>query len=265
MRLLGVHTTMQADLRQIGRREWWLWLSALLMTVLSGIAYLLSWFPSLFTQSGHFFAISSDQSRWAVMNLLLLFDAWLVYRQWFFRRLRKEASEPQPITNNTYDASAMDPVTGFYTRASVEQRLGKEVTRARRHKVPLSLVAIHLDDFPQLANQQGDEAGKQIVMEFANCLRRASRGCDFCARLGDNDFLLVLPECSMRDAKIVSDRLEAATIQYAGRQIPLTYSVGWIDYNPGDLPADLLKRAADMLRLYNDASVAPATPFVVRR
>jgi diguanylate cyclase (GGDEF)-like protein len=258
MRLLGVHTAMQADLRQAGRREWWLWLSALLMTVLSGIVYFLSSFPALFTQGRSFVEISPDQARWAVMNLLLLFDAWLVYRQWLFRRLRTQPLEPQPITETTYSPSALDQATGFYTRASVEQRLGKEVVRAKRHKVPLSLVALHLDDVPQLSSQH-DEAGKQIITEFADCLRRATRGCDFCARLGSNDFLLVLPECSMRDAKIVSDRLETATTQYAGRDNPLTYSVGWIDYNPGDVPADLLKRAADMLRLYSDASTNAVT------
>lgn len=255
---------MQSDLQRVGRREWWLWFSALVVTLLSGIAYLLSLFPSLFLQNAHFYDLSLNQARWAVMDLLLLFNVWLVYKQWFLRRLRREASDPQPIVETTYNPSAMDPVTGFYTRDSVEQRLGKEVVRAKRHNIPLSLVALHLDNVPQGGGQNGDDAGKQIITEFANCLRRATRGCDFCARLGSNDFLLVLPECSMRDAKIVSDRLEAATTQYAGREIPLTYSAGWIDYNPGDVPADLLKRAADMLRLYSDASTNAVTPLLAR-
>jgi diguanylate cyclase (GGDEF)-like protein len=255
---------MQSDLLRVGRREWWLWFSALLVTVLSGIAYLLSFFTSLFPHNASFYYISPEQARWAATDLLLLFNAWLVYRQWSLRRLRRPVLDPQPVVETTYNPSALDPVTGFYTRDSVEHRLGKEVVRAKRHNIPLSLVALHLDNVSQLSNQHGDDAGKQIITEFANCLRRATRGCDFCARLGSSDFLLVLPECSMRDAKIVSDRLETATTQYAGRDNPLTYSVGWIDYNPGDVPADLLRRAADMLRLYSDASTNAATPLVAR-
>jgi diguanylate cyclase (GGDEF)-like protein len=255
---------MQSGLQRVGRREWWLWFSALVVTVLSGIAYLLSLFPSLFLHNAHFYDISPGQVKWAVMDLLLLFNGWLVYKQWFLRRLRREASDPQPVVESTYDPLAMDPVTGFYTRDSVEQRLGKEIVRAKRNNIPLFLDDIHLYNVPQLANQHEAGAGTRIFTEFANCLRRATRGCDFCARLGNNDFLLVLPECSMTDAKIVSDRLEAATTQYAGRDIPLTYSAGWIDYNPGDVPADLLKRAADMLRLYSDASAHAATPLLAR-
>lgn len=252
--------TMQSDPQQVGRREWWLWLSALLVTILSGIVYFLCSFPSLFLRNGLFYEISSDQARWAIFNFLLLFDSWLVYRVWLFRSLRREtltpqsALGPQSKMEDIYNPSGLDPVTGFYTRASVDHRLGKEVVRARRNNIPLSLIALHLDSFAEIGNQYGEDAGKQILMEFANCVRRASRGCDFCTRLGTSDFLLVLPECSLRDAKIVSDRLEASTIQYAGREIALNYSVSWIDYKPGEVPSELLKRAADMLRLYNDAS-----------
>lgn len=251
---------MQSDLQQVGRREWWLWLSALLVTVLSGIVYFLSSFPSLFPRNGLFYEISADQARWAIFNFLLLFDVWLIYREWLFRRLRRETLAPRPSLTfqsnigDIYNPSGLDPVTGFYTRASVEQRLGKEVVRSRRNNIPLSLVALHLDGFAEINKQYGEDASKQILVEFANCVRRASRGCDFCTRLGTSDFLLVLPECSLRDAKIVSDRLEASAIQYAGREIALNYSVSWIDYKPGEVPSELLKRAADMLRLYKDAS-----------
>lgn len=259
---------MESNLQRAGRREWWLWLSALVVTLLSGTVYVLSSFRSLFLHHEHFFEISSAQARWASFSLLLLFNGWLVYRQWLFRRVRRELSGDaigsQSGMEDNSDPSRLDAITGFYTRASVDQRLGKEVVRARRNNIPLSLVALHLDDFAQISSRYGNDAGNQMLAEFANCLRKASRGCDFCVRLGNNDFLLVLPECSLKDAKIVSDRLEASTIQYAGREISLTYSVSWIDYKPGEVPSDLLKRAADTLRLYKDASTEPVLPQLAR-
>lgn len=262
---------MRSDLRQLGRREWWLWLSTLVVTVLSGVVYFLCSLPSLFPPNRFYYEISSDQARWAILNFLLLFDSWQVYRVWLFRRLRRGLSSSQStlaLELNTEDISSpsdVDPLTGFYTRASVEQRLGKEVVRARRNNIPLSLVALHLDGFAEISKQYGEDASKQILMEVAYCIRRASRGCDFCTRMGTSDFLLILPECSLADAKIVSDRLEASAIQYAGREISLNYSVGWIDYKPGEVPSGLLKRAGDILRLYNDASQDTVTSLVSRR
>jgi GGDEF domain-containing protein len=227
---------MESGVQKIGRREWWLWFSALAVTTLSGIAFLLSSFHSLFLHSDHFFEIRSDQARWGTLSLLLLFDAWLVYRQWSFRHLRREltklAGDSQTSLGDVYDPSRMDSVTGLYTRASIEHALGKEVARARRHNVPLSLVAIHLDDH----------------------LRKASRGSDFVARLGSDEFLLVLPECSLGGAKIAVDRLGTLNIKCSGQDIALTYSAGWIDYKRGEVPADLLKRAQELLQLYKKAS-----------
>jgi diguanylate cyclase (GGDEF)-like protein len=246
---------MESGLQRLGRSEWWLWLSALVVTTLSGIVFLLSSFPSLFLYSDHFFEIRSDQARWGILSLLLLFNAWLIYREWSFRRLRKQLTgEPRASSEDVHDPSRMDPVTGLYTRASVEQSLGKEVARARRHNTPLSLAALHLDDFAELNLRFSGASGDLILKEFANRLRKASRGSDFGVRLGSEDFVLVLPECSLGDAKIVTDRLGTLEMKCSGQDITLTYSVGLIDYKPGEVPADLFKRADDVLQLYKKAS-----------
>jgi diguanylate cyclase (GGDEF)-like protein len=249
---------MESRLQRLERREWWLWLSALVVTILSGIVFLLSSFPSLFPHSDRFFEIGSDQARWTILGLLLLFNTWLVYRQWSFRQQRAEliglAGDPQSNLEGVYDPSRMDSVTGLYTRVSVEHLLGKEVARARRQNSPLSLVALHLDDFAQINQRYGSTVGDLILKEFANRLRKASRGNDFGVRLGSDDFLLVLPECSLSDAKIASDRLGTVEMKCSGQDITLTYSVGWIDYKPGEVPSDLFKRAGDVLELYKKAS-----------
>jgi diguanylate cyclase (GGDEF)-like protein len=260
---------MESGLQRVGQREWWLWLSAVVVTILSGIGFLLSSFPSLFLHSDHFFEIGSDQTRWGILSLLLLFNTWLVYREWSFRRLRKQLTElsgdSQSASEAVFDPSRMDPVTGLYTRASVEQWLGKEVARARRHKIPLSLVALHLDDFAELNQRHGSTAGDLMLKEFANRLRKASRGTDFGVRLGSDDFLLILPECSLSDAKIVSDRLGTLEVKCSGQDITVCYSVGWIDYKPGEVPSDLFKRAGDVLQLYKMASKDSfSTTLVVR-
>src|SRR5713101_5017577 len=132
---------MESGLRLLGRREWWLWLSALVVTLLSTLAFLLSSVPSLFTSSDHFYEISSDQVAWGTTLLLLLFNTWLVYRLWFFRQLRRRAGagsmDSRGDAENADEPFALDPVTGFYTRARLEQRLARETAYARRQKTPL--------------------------------------------------------------------------------------------------------------------------------
>ena len=248
---------MESDVRQLGRHEWWLWFSALVVTALSGIVLLLSSFHSLFLHHEHFFEIRSDQARWGILSLLLLFNMWLVQRQWVFRRLRRHLTEGSGDAQSNTDAndpSQMDQVTGLYTRASAEQSLGREVVRARRKNLPLSLVAFHLDDFAELKKRLGRDAAELVLKEFANRLRRASRGSDFCVRLGDDDFVVILPECSLGDAKIVSDRLGTLEMKCAGEDVTVGWSVGWIDYKRGEVPSDLFKRAKDVLQLYKAAS-----------
>src|SRR6266436_7394053 len=81
-----------SGLRQVARREWWLWFSALFVAILSSTAFVLSSFPSLFRHHEHFYEIRSDQARWGILCLLLLFNGWMLYRQWSFRRQRKQFS-----------------------------------------------------------------------------------------------------------------------------------------------------------------------------
>ncbi|HKS80483.1 MAG TPA: GGDEF domain-containing protein [Candidatus Acidoferrales bacterium] len=246
------------ELQQLGRREWWLWFSAFAVTTLSGIAFFLTAFPSLFFHKEHFFEIRSDQARWGVLCLLLLFNAWLVFRQWSFRlqrrRLAAPAAESDANLAAAHDPTQLDPLTGLHTRASVEQQLGREVAYARRHSTSLTIVAFHLDDFAQLSQQFGAAACDTVLKDFARRLRKASRGSDFGVRLASDDFLLILPDCGLKDAKTVSDRLGNVEVSISGQEVELAYSVGWIDYKPGEVPSDLFKRAGDVLHLYKRAS-----------
>jgi diguanylate cyclase (GGDEF)-like protein len=244
--------------QQVSRREWWLWLSALLVTTLSSVAFVLSSFTSFFRHTDHFYEIGSDQARWATLCLLLIFNAWLVYRQWSFRRLRKQSAEQsldaQAMPQQFSEAAGLDPVTGLYTRSSLEQHLGKEVARARRQNSALSLATLHVDEFAHLIARYGKSAVDAALKELARRLKKASRGSDIAARLGDDDFLLLLPECGVNEVKQVLNRLGAVEVSSSGQRIPLNFTTGWVDYQPGELPADLLKRAAELLHLYDTAA-----------
>src|SRR5580704_14994080 len=247
-----------ASPQKISRHEWWLWFSALLVTILSAIAFVLSSIQSFFRHADYFYEIRSDQARWATLCLVLVFNGWLVYRQWSFRRLRRQTTgmpvDSPALPQQIMESVGLDPVTGLYTRLSLEQHLGKEVARARRQNTALSLATVHVEEFANLNARYGKSAVDAALKELGRRLKKASRGSDIAARLGEDDFLLLLPECGVNEVKQVLNRLGAVEVSSSGQRIPLDFTTGWVDYQPGDLPADLLKRAADLLHLYDTAA-----------
>jgi GGDEF domain-containing protein len=181
----GAFRAQQAEsgLRQLARREWWLWFSALFVAVLSAVAIVLSLFPSLFRHKEHFYELRPEQARWGILCLLLLFNGWMVGRQWSFRRQRRQLSGQDALTDipaaQISDPSGVDPVTGLHTRGFIEQQLGKEIARARRQNNALSLATIHLDDFTEMNKRYGLSAMDAALKELARrmkswCCRNAT-------------------------------------------------------------------------------------------
>ena len=250
--------TVEIDLKRLGRREWWLWFSALMVTTLSAATLLLTAFSRLFRHKDHFYEMSPEQARWGVLCLLLLFNLWMVYRQRMFRQLRKRATAPSASsdapTAGMGETAAVDPVTGLYTRSSALLHLGKEIARAKRQNTSLSLATIHLEDLADLNRQYGKTALDQALKEFARRLKEVSRGSDYAVRLANDDFLLVLPKCNVGEVSQVLNRMGLMDLECAGKKISLAYTTGWVDYQPGDMPSDLLERASQLLHLYGDAA-----------
>jgi len=250
--------------RQLSRREWWLWFSALMVTTLATVSFSLTLFTSFFRHTEHFYEIESEQARWATLCLLIVFNAWLVYRQWSFRRLRRvilpEAADAAASGAPGAEGAGLDSVTGLHTRSALEQQLGKEIARARRQNTILCLATLHVDDLGDITTRLGKSAVDAALKELARYLKKASRGSDVAARLGEDDFVLLLPECSVTEVKQVLNRVPSVEASAAGKRIPLTYTTGWVDYQPGDLPADLLKRAASLLHLYDSAAKTSFSP-----
>jgi len=259
----------RGDLQQLGQREWWLWFSAATVTALSAVAFLLTAFPRFFRQHDHFYELGSQQTRWAILCLLLLFNGWMVYRQGGFRRLRKrltehtsESSESAAVVS---DPSGLDPVTGLLSRAAAEQHLGKEIGRAKRQNTALTLATLHLDDLEEVSRRYGSAAVDQALKEFAGRLKEASRGSDYAVRLAREDFLLVLPKCNLGEVSHVLKRVGPLELNCSGKKISLAYTTGWVDYQPGDMPSDLLKRATNLLHLYDSAAKDSLSATLVSR
>jgi diguanylate cyclase (GGDEF)-like protein len=259
----------EVDLGRLARREWWMWFSALMVTTLSAGGLLLTAFHSLFLRKEHFYELRPEQARWGILCLVLLFNGWMLYRQWGFRRLRKQAAAQNEGSEHgsaaLFDPSGVDPVTGLLTRGAAEQHLWKEIARAKKRNTALSLATLHLDDCADLRQRFGGAAVDEALREFARRLKEVSRGSDYAVRVGNEDFVLVLPKCNAGEVSQVLNRMGSLDLICGGKKISLTYTTGWVDYQPGDMPSDLLKRATQLLHLYDNAAKDPYAKTAVSR
>lgn len=133
-----------------------------------------------------------------------------------------------------------DPLTGIANRRAWDEMLAQEIARARRHPMPLAVAIIDLDEFKHFNDTRGHAEGDRHLAECAASWRHQLRGHDLLARLGGEEFAVLLigpgPE-----AEAVAQRLREAV---PGGE---TCSVGLAWWDGSESPIDLMARADDAL------------------
>jgi diguanylate cyclase (GGDEF)-like protein len=140
--------------------------------------------------------------------------------------------------------AAADPLTGLANHRSFHEGLDAAIERARRETSSVALVALDLDRFKQLNDEHGHPCGDDVLRAAAASLRAAVRGDDLVARVGGEEFALLLPGAGHEMAWEVAERARAAVASVRVPGVALTSSAG-IACFPLDAPdaATLLERA----------------------
>jgi diguanylate cyclase (GGDEF)-like protein len=146
-----------------------------------------------------------------------------------------------------------DYLTGLANRSEFESALRRELAGSHRHRRPLSLMLMDLDDLKQLNDGFGHHAGDQAIRAVANVIRKAVRTTDISARLGGDEFAIGMPEAGLSQAREVAfrihDALRAERLE-AAPSVTLELSFGVVEWVPGQ-DYERLFEAADRL-LYED-------------
>ncbi len=145
-----------------------------------------------------------------------------------------------------------DPLTGLSNRRLLHDRLEHALAQARRSGAPLAVLFCDLDRFKALNDEFGHAAGDHALQTVAERLREQSRDSDTVARVGGDEFIVVLEELSDPvDAARVAERIRRAVaqpIEYNGHQLQLTCSLGIAFASEKDPDtASLLGRADDAM------------------
>jgi len=111
-----------------------------------------------------------------------------------------------------------DHLTGLANRRRFERQLEGEVSRTSRYGHAFCLLLLDIDNFKQVNDNHGHEAGDEALKSLAKVLQEGTRGIDLTARIGGEEFAILLTETSMRGAIYVAERLRMAI---KGAQIPV--------------------------------------------
>jgi diguanylate cyclase (GGDEF)-like protein len=141
-----------------------------------------------------------------------------------------------------------DDLTGLVNRRRFIEALDAEIERARRFGSALTVVLADLDDFKRVNDDLGHHAGDDVLRSFAALLRSHVRDVDVCARIGGEEFAIVLPETDEAGAASVAERMREslATVPIGvsdGAPMRVTSSFGVAELGPGQLGDDLLRVA----------------------
>ncbi|MGB9797260.1 MAG: diguanylate cyclase [bacterium] len=137
-----------------------------------------------------------------------------------------------------------DHLTRLLNRRMFYQRMGREIKGARRYGYPISLVLIDIDNFKEFNDTYGHLEGDRILAEFGRLLKQEIRASDYAARLGGEEFAVVLPHTPKDAAAVMAERLRKKIKEELG--ISVSMGIGEFPTDANTLRA-LLRKADEAL------------------
>ncbi len=139
-----------------------------------------------------------------------------------------------------------DPLTGAANRRAFYHRAEVEAVRSRRNRTALTLAYLDLDNFKDVNDRFGHAAGDEVLVLVAGHLRRALRASDFMARIGGDEFAIVLPDTGGDSGGLVLKKIQhelLTALEKAG--IPVTVSAGAVTFPVALDSVDEMVQAVD--------------------
>lgn len=143
-----------------------------------------------------------------------------------------------------------DPLTGLHNRRQFNEMLNYEIGRSERHKHEFSVLMLDLDDFKDINDSYGHPTGDTALCAIANVLLEHTRNGDLCARIGGDEFAIILTETGPKGARVVAENIsqklrELALTSAQGNRFHLTVSIGISSYPLDCLTIDSLLEGVD--------------------
>ena len=166
------------------------------------------------------------------------------------RALQAQLEKIQLLQDQLREQAIRDPLTGLYNRRYMEETLDREIAQAKRSNTPIGIVLLDLDHFKIFNDTHGHQNGDLVLQELGKLLEKQFRSGDIACRYGGEEFLVIMPGTTLKDACQRADevRILFAKIPFqtvVQRQSHVTLSAGVSVYPDHGLDSEEIINCAD--------------------
>lgn len=162
-----------------------------------------------------------------------------------------DISQRKELENRLRELSLKDPLTSLWNRRKFDSEIQSHAARYRRYQYSegSTLALIDIDHFKRINDQYGHDQGDVVIKEVADSLKEQLRETDIIARIGGEEFALIMPHTELKEAEVVLNRIRIAVNLNSQKNV--TVSVGITEIS--DAPEETYKRAD--IALYESKSL----------
>jgi diguanylate cyclase (GGDEF)-like protein len=183
-------------------------------------------------------------------------DALMVQILSFAKEAERTIAEQAARIEQLELLSLTDELTGMPNRRHFMREFTRRLALAERYGEQGAMALVDMDGFKAINDQHGHEVGDLALVSFAQLLARNVRATDFVARIGGDEFVILMVHGRSGEAvarmRLVQRMINATKIEVGATSFHLSASFGIATYGQGDTPADVLRRAD--LAMYADKS-----------
>lgn len=159
----------------------------------------------------------------------------------------RDVTERKAMMEEMCRLARIDSLTGLWNRGYFMELAGREILRTVRGSLACSLILIDVDYFKKVNDNYGHDVGDVVLVELAGILCKSVREIDIVARIGGEEFIVLLPQTPRKEARIVAERIKAnvrgSEIRAGRGTLAITVSQGLCAYQEGDDLDSMIKHA----------------------
>jgi diguanylate cyclase (GGDEF)-like protein len=217
----------------------------LTIAIITWVGYLVSaWGLVLVARADPLFELRTSTAFTCMLAVMAYMASEVTALREAFDRRRRRLNEAMEQLS---ELAMRDELTGLYNRRYIMDVLGRQKALADRGHLPFTLCYCDLDHFKRINDRYGHQSGDRVLREFAEVANSVVRSVDFVARLGGEEFLLLLVGADEAMAERVAERLcERMRLLAMVPEDPSyrqTVSVGLAEFRPGERVEDVIQRA----------------------